>query len=155
MIDRAQREVNGERFPEPIDPYAMMSDAERKEVDDVVAQLQQENTDSQVTTILFNSTKEVQGAYGPVLFEISCRVSPKLPRKQVVEIQMTTDACPAQWNGKLDTGDNLYIRYRFGRLTVRINDETFLEAVQKVNQMDGSMASSQMRELTDVLLEFL
>lgn len=40
----------------------------------------------------------------------------QLPK--VVELVQTCDACPAQWDGLLDDGRAIYIRYRWGFLEV-------------------------------------
>jgi hypothetical protein len=41
----------------------------------------------------------------------------------VVDIRRTCDACPAQWEGKLSTGECIYVRYRWGVLRVGIGDD--------------------------------
>lgn len=44
-------------------------------------------------------------------------------KHKVVQLIRTCFACPSQWEGKLENGDNLYVRYRWGRLRIEINDE--------------------------------
>jgi hypothetical protein len=38
----------------------------------------------------------------------------------VKEIEQTCEACPSQWEGYTDDGRSIYIRYRWGFLSVRI-----------------------------------
>jgi hypothetical protein len=40
--------------------------------------------------------------------------------KKIVE---TCSACPAQWEGSLDDGRAIYIRYRFGYLSIRVSPD--------------------------------
>jgi len=39
----------------------------------------------------------------------------------VTELKKTCEGCPAQWEGRLVGGRMLYIRYRWGYLSVRIS----------------------------------
>ena len=36
---------------------------------------------------------------------------------------MTCSACPSQWEGKLEDGRAIYIRYRWGNLTASVSKE--------------------------------
>ena len=40
--------------------------------------------------------------------------------KKIVE---TCGACPSQWEGSLDDGRAIYIRYRHGYLSIRVSEE--------------------------------
>lgn len=42
---------------------------------------------------------------------------------KIVNLKQTCNACPSQWEGKLDDGRMIYIRYRWGNLTVTISNE--------------------------------
>ena len=42
------------------------------------------------------------------------------PENDVVEIERTCTACPAQWEGKTRDNRPVYIRYRYGYLSVQI-----------------------------------
>ncbi len=42
---------------------------------------------------------------------------------KVDSIVQTCPACPSQWEGTLDDGRMIYIRYRWGRLSVRVSPE--------------------------------
>ena len=37
---------------------------------------------------------------------------------KVVQLSQTCTACPSQWEGRLSNGDYVYIRYRWGNLTI-------------------------------------
>ena len=39
-------------------------------------------------------------------------------------LTQTSDACPSQWDGELDDGTPVYIRYRWGFLRVDLNPWT-------------------------------
>jgi len=40
---------------------------------------------------------------------------------QVDHVIQTCGACPSQWEGKTDRGHNVYVRYRWGYLSVRVS----------------------------------
>ncbi len=42
---------------------------------------------------------------------------------RVKELTQTCSACPAQWSGQTDDGRSVYVRYRWGYLSVRVSDE--------------------------------
>ncbi len=50
-------------------------------------------------------------------------------------IKKTCTACPAQWEGTTDDGREVYVRYRFGHLSVALSDEknTAIENSRKAN----------------------
>ena len=39
---------------------------------------------------------------------------------KVVELQQTCEACPSQWTGRTDDGKWIYVRYRYGWLSIRV-----------------------------------
>lgn len=39
---------------------------------------------------------------------------------KVAELTQTCSACPSQWEGRLEDGSAIYIRYRWGRLGVAV-----------------------------------
>lgn len=47
---------------------------------------------------------------------------------KVTEIAMTCSACPSQWEGRLEDGRHIYVRYRHGHLTLGAGP-TFDDAV--------------------------
>ena len=42
---------------------------------------------------------------------------------QVKTLTQTCNACPSQWEGELTNGEELYIRYRWGYLSIRVNNK--------------------------------
>ena len=42
---------------------------------------------------------------------------------QVKTLTQTCNACPSQWEGELTNGEKLYIRYRWGYLSIRVNNK--------------------------------
>lgn len=76
---------------------------------------------------------------------------------RVTEIVMTCNACPSQWEGKTECGHMVYIRYRWGWLSVRIspiktnNVEDAVVGIeiygeQIGNDLDGSLGYEEMRD---------
>lgn len=47
---------------------------------------------------------------------------------KVTELAMTCSACPSQWEGKVEDGRHLYVRYRWGGLSCGVGP-TFDDAV--------------------------
>lgn len=45
---------------------------------------------------------------------------------KVKELTQTCNACPSQWEGTLTNGKSLYIRYRWGYLSIDIDDKEIL-----------------------------
>ena len=39
---------------------------------------------------------------------------------RIVKLYQTCPACPSQWEGETDDGRSVYIRYRYGRLTMSV-----------------------------------
>ena len=76
----------------------------------------------------------------------------------VTELVQTCDSCPSQWEGRIEDGRHVYIRYRWGRLQVGIAD-TLDEAIRnKVHvsrlggPFDGILSDDEMkREVSSVL----
>ena len=70
---------------------------------------------------------------------------------RIVQLEKTCGACPSQWEGKLDNGEYLYVRYRWGSLQVGIgtsigdavSNSTHL--VQLGDGLDGSLGEGKMR----------
>lgn len=51
-------------------------------------------------------------------------------------LEQTCGACPSQWEGKAETGEEIYIRYRWGVLRLDVNNTTvYQEAIGA--SMDG------------------
>jgi hypothetical protein len=77
---------------------------------------------------------------------------------RVKRVCQTSPACPAQWEGWTDDGRPLYVRYRFGRLSVRVGpvggdmdsavegEEVFF--LEHGNDLDGWMDYDELCRLT-------
>lgn len=73
----------------------------------------------------------------------------------VASLYHTCDACPSQWQGRTSNGGHIYVRYRWGRLTIGVG-ETFddalsgpcLIAIQHGDALDGYMQYDELRLLT-------
>jgi len=72
---------------------------------------------------------------------------------KIIKLWKTCFACPAQWEGKLDNGQYVYIRYRWGIFRVgiadcindAINNSVCIEEIG--SQLDGFMETKQMLKL--------
>jgi len=72
---------------------------------------------------------------------------------RVVQLKRTCTACPSQWEGLTDKENDVYIRYRWGRFSVDIdNNEIF--CYHSDEPLDGFMSTEDMMELTKDVLEF-
>lgn len=61
----------------------------------------------------------------------------------VTKLVQTCTACPSQWEGELDNGDEFYVRYRHGNFTVDINGKEVI--YKEINRMaDGFMEEEEM-----------
>ena len=47
---------------------------------------------------------------------------------KVAHLTMTCSACPTQWEGETEEGVAIYIRYRYGSLTLDLDNETVFQA---------------------------
>ncbi len=79
----------------------------------------------------------------------------------VIELECTCSACPSQWEGKTVDEQYVYIRYRWGFLTVGIG-KTHEDAVwdetscQKIgDEYDGTMNTEEMKSHTKDVLRFV
>ena len=73
----------------------------------------------------------------------------------IVSLKQTSDACPSQWEGVTDEGKTVYIRYRFGGLTVQVGLDLGLAVVSEPifsigigHSMEGIMSKEDMLKLT-------
>ena len=77
---------------------------------------------------------------------------------KVTEIQRTCFACPAQWEGKTESG-YIYIRFRWGTLTIR-SGSTIEEAIagpaifewHEADDYGGFMEYDELRKITAKVL---
>jgi len=64
----------------------------------------------------------------------------------ITEIKRTCIACPAQWEGTFMGGAELYIRYRYGFLSVRKNGvELFALCIG--DPLDGTLEYAKLKEI--------
>lgn len=72
---------------------------------------------------------------------------------------MTCDACPSQWEGKLDDERMFYCRYRWGVFYISVSDgptdrgldavtRNYIMEVEYGGEMDGCMSTEEMKELS-------
>jgi hypothetical protein len=76
--------------------------------------------------------------------------------KKIKALQQTCVACPSQWDAETTDGEEVYIRYRWGRLSVQLGGPAgeFLYDEQVGDSFDGVMTEAQMinhLELAEVL----
>ena len=61
--------------------------------------------------------------------------------------------CPAQWDGETDNGKKVYIRYRWGVLTIDLNGEEVF-SVKAGEEFDGVMSDEEMKEVTKSVIKW-
>ncbi len=79
-------------------------------------------------------------------------MSNNFPQK-VVEIRQTSEACPAQWEGKTENGQSLYIRFRWGVLRAELDGETVFQGPHG-GPLDGLIELGAVARLTRGVLDF-
>lgn len=62
---------------------------------------------------------------------------------KVVEMTQTVMACPSAWEGKMEDGSELYVKYRYGNLRIVIDGDTVYEK-QLSDGMDGWLGQRQL-----------
>jgi len=80
---------------------------------------------------------------------------------KIISLEQTCYACPSQWDAVTSDDRRVYIRFRWGLLTVEIGepgDTAFPdhEILEKVHSdgMDGFMTEATMKELTASVLDW-
>lgn len=43
---------------------------------------------------------------------------------KIKHLKCTCESCPTQWEGTTEDGEAIYIRYRWGQLTIDVSSET-------------------------------
>jgi hypothetical protein len=72
---------------------------------------------------------------------------------KVVQLEKTCSACPAQWEGRDDQGQYVYIRYRWGHLRVEVNRvEIFGEVLG--DNFDGSLDYEALKQVLKEIVDF-
>jgi hypothetical protein len=65
----------------------------------------------------------------------------------MARIQQTCEACPSQWEGATQDERYVYIRYRWGRLSVSVDGETVY--CQDIGDaLDGTLSWGEMMQYT-------
>ena len=83
----------------------------------------------------------------------------------VTELKKTCESCPAQWEGRLVNGRMVYIRYRFGYLSIRISKEQTKNIIDAVkgeevfgvdygDDLGGTISFETLKNLTKKVLNF-
>lgn len=86
-------------------------------------------------------------------------------RLRVKELTQTCSACPSQWEGTLDDGRMVYVRYRWGYLSVRVSPgeaDDVMDAVggEEVfgaeigDELAGVLTYQQLRDCTSEFVEW-
>jgi len=87
-----------------------------------------------------------------------------MKKLRILRLTNTCNACPAQWEGWLNDGRAIYIRYRWGYLSVRVSEEATKDIADAVSGneiygrrighgLDGFMDYDILKEKTgDVLI---
>ncbi len=62
-------------------------------------------------------------------------------------------ACPSQWEGEAEDGREVFVRFRWGKIRVYLDDEVVFEK-QITDGADGFMTDPQMEKALDGVLVF-
>jgi len=71
------------------------------------------------------------------------------PWQRLKSLVKTCDFCPAQWDGQTEDGQEVYIRYRWGYLTVEVAGRVVYSA-SIGDGLDGGMNEETLRKLTGI-----
>ncbi len=85
-------------------------------------------------------------------FEWKYTHSEMIIKNRIKTLDQTYEGCPSQWEGTMENGDSIYIRYRWGGLSVDINGENiFNKSVG--DTLDGFIELDKVLELTGLEME--
>ena len=84
---------------------------------------------------------------------------------KVKKLTNTCGACPSQWEGITEDNRQIYIRYRWGNLTIQLGkigdmDEfaavggEYILDIDYGGGMDGTMDEETLKEITDGIIQF-
>lgn len=84
---------------------------------------------------------------------------------KIVEYIKTCSACPAQWEMWVKNGRMIYVRYRYGHLTVNISEKPTEDVAKAINGKEilslhcgddyhGEMEIETLEKLTKGILDF-
>lgn len=81
------------------------------------------------------------------------------PIVSLIEVTPICQACPSDWEAIDDEGREIYIRFRWGHLSVSLDDLTnepvSLLSLQHSDPLDGVMSTEEMVELTKDVLDWV
>jgi len=63
-------------------------------------------------------------------------------------ITKTCNACPSQWEGVTDDGREVYVRYRFGFLYIKVGDERVFERLLDEDRWEGMLDYDELKVAT-------
>ena len=71
-----------------------------------------------------------------------------MEKLQITKLRKTCEACPAQWEGEDSKGNPIYIRFRWGYLSIsQKGREIFGERLS--DGLDGSLSFEQLQNVTE------
>jgi hypothetical protein len=96
---------------------------------------------------------------------MAAKTGGKMGRLKIENLKKTCHACPAQWEGFLNDGRAIYIRYRWGYLSVCISPKVTGDISDAVNgyeifhkqfggEYHAELEESELQEITEEVLEF-
>jgi len=71
----------------------------------------------------------------------------------VKQLEQTCSACPSQWEGTTECGKDIYIRYRWGSLSLKINGKQKFTAYIG-NELDGVIGIEDIQNYLKDYLKF-
>jgi hypothetical protein len=69
---------------------------------------------------------------------------------KIISLIKTCSACPTQFSGLTEDNKDVYIRFRYGHLTISVNGETIYNE-QVSDELDGVIDLDRIKELTKKL----
>ncbi len=78
----------------------------------------------------------------------------ELTMYDIESIVQTCSACPSQWEGKLVTGKDIYIRYRHGQLSVAVDGESVFRRSLGSEYADGILSYDELKTLCGHIISF-
>lgn len=72
---------------------------------------------------------------------------------KVIELEQTCFACPSQWDGKTNDKKHVYIRYRFGCLSVDVDNKQ-VHSISFGNSLSGVLDTEEMQKQTESLIDW-
>jgi len=72
---------------------------------------------------------------------------------KLVELEKVSWACPSAWKGKTDKCEEFYARFRWGKLSAKINNITFYENLIDEEGYNGFMETDEMVKLLELEVE--